>query len=74
MLGSDVTFSPRFCICICFALSALVISFTQKFYFANLKKKECSSRLKQALVVKAMYQTAFLAREKGLNFGRWLSD
>ena len=27
---------------ICFALSALVISFTQNFYFADLKKKECS--------------------------------
>ena len=27
------------------ALSKLVISFTQKFYFANLKKKECSFRL-----------------------------
>ena len=74
MLGSYVTFPPRFCICICFGLSALVISFTPKFYFANLKKSECSSRLKQALVVKTMYETAFLADEKGLNFDRWLSD
>ena len=29
---------------------------------------------KQALVFKAMYQSAFLAREKVLNFDGWLSD
>ena len=29
---------------------------------------------KQALVFKAMYQSAFLAREKRLNFDDWLSD
>ena len=32
---------------------------------------------KQALVresLKAMYQTTFLAHDKGLNFSRWLSD
>ena len=29
---------------------------------------------KQALVFIAMYQSAFLAREKGLNFDSWLSD
>ena len=46
-----------------------MISFAQKFYLANLL-----FQAKQALVVKAMYQTAFLAREKGLHFGRWLSD
>ena len=28
----------------------------------------------QALVFKAMYQSAFLAREKVLNFDGWLSD
>ena len=31
-------------------------------------------QIKQALVLKAMYQSAFLAREKVLNFDRWLSD
>ena len=40
-----------------------------------LKKKTMLFKGKQALVVKAMYQTAFLARENGLNFGRWfISD
>ena len=29
---------------------------------------------KQALVFKAMYQSAFLASEKVLNFDGWLSD
>ena len=29
---------------------------------------------KQALVFKAVYQSAFLAREKVLNFNGWLSD
>ena len=29
---------------------------------------------KQALVFKAMYQSAFLAREKVLNFDSWLND
>ena len=33
-----------------------------------LKKKRMLFKPKQALVVKAMYQTAFFAREKGLNF------
>ena len=45
--GQRSRFFARFwCnIYICFALSALVISFTPKFYFSNLKKKECSFRL-----------------------------
>ena len=51
-----------------------MISFTQKFYFANLKKKKMLFQSKQALVFKAMYQSAFLAREKVLNFDGWLSD
>ena len=33
-------------LCICFALSALVISFIQKFYFAN--SKECTFRLNKS--------------------------
>ena len=32
------------------------------------------SQVKQFLVFKAMYQSAFLAREKVLNFDGWLSD
>ena len=31
-------------------------------------------QIKQALVFKAMYQCAFFAREKELNFDGWLSD
>ena len=31
-------------------------------------------QVKQALVFKAKYQSAFLAREKVLNFDSWLSD
>ena len=42
------------------ALSKLVISFTQKFYFANLKKKGMLFQTRQDLLVKAMYQYAFL--------------
>ena len=52
-----------------------MISFTQKFYFAiKFEEKRKLFQAKQALVVKAMYQSAFLAREKVLNFDRWLSD
>ena len=31
-------------------------------------------QVKQALLFKAMYQSAFLAREKVLNFDGWLGD
>ena len=45
VLRSEVTFFRPFLVYICFALSALVISFTPKFYVGNLKKKKSSFRL-----------------------------
>ena len=56
------------------ALSKLLISFTQKFYFANLKKKRMLFQTRQDLLVKAMYQYAFFALENVLNFDRLKSD
>ena len=37
-----------------------MISFTQKFYFAHAQKKKMLFQAKQALVLRAMYQSAFL--------------
>ena len=42
------------------ALSKLVISFTQKFYFANLKKKECSFRISKPCWLEPCTNTLFL--------------
>jgi len=42
MRGSKATFSGRSA-----AFSSLAILITQKFYFANLKKKQCSFRPNQ---------------------------
>ena len=54
--------------------SVWMISFTQKFYFANLKKEECSFRLNKPWCSKPCTNPLFLAREKVLIFDGWLSD
>ena len=45
-----------------------------KILFRWFEEKRMVFQAKQALVFKAMYQSAFSAREKVLNFDGWLSD